>query len=414
MTKHIPFHVPSFASFFGLALLSGATAALAQSPAPVAPSDIDRTHLRASARALGMGGTDLIVLGDISGAAYNPAAIANAGAYSEAQTISGRTSNVNVSKINDLSKGLRDLGNQTSSGSSTLAPVRDAFQKVYRFATDAGASDTSSTPATLDASVAPLVGASVKNVGIVGYGMLAAQVQLQPVAIPVSGLNGQTGQVYARYGVLGLTNIGIPIGITTPVGAVGIMPRYVEASYAGAGFLADETVENGTRVDPNVPNGLIVGATYREVHQSKFDVDLGFTSIPDPLYHIQGAIVVHNLLSPTFHLPRVVNSHVGVIPTGGDFDFQMKPQVDVGAASRYNGVTYAAELHNLNSVNGGKSTVHLGVEYPIGGTFSLRGGYDANRFVAGLGFSFGGVRLDLATGTNPQEQVALGLTFSGK
>lgn len=388
-------------------------AAHAQAPAPVTPSELDRTQFRASAHAMGMGGTDLILSGDVGGAAFNPASVGAAGAYSETQTAVGRTSNVHVAKINDLSNGLKDLGNQFNNANGSLAPVRDAFQKVYRFATNAGANDQSGSPATLSASLAPLAGFSVKNIGLVAYGTLAARVDLQPIAVPITGLSGQTGKVYARYGVLGLTNIAVPFSLPVAVGTVGISPRLTQASFAAAGFLADET-DTGNGTDPltGAPNGNIIGATYKEVHQQKFDIDLGFTSIPDPVYHIRGAVVVHNLLSPTYHLPRVVNgTSLGVIPSG-DFAFQMKPQIDIGGLSTLNKVTYAAELHNLGNVNGGKRSLHLGVEYPIGRTLSLRGGYDRSRFVAGLGLSFGGARLDLATGTDPQQQVALGLTFS--
>ena len=395
----------------GVLALCGA--AHAQAPAPVTPSELDRTQFRASAHAMGMGGTDLILSGDVGGAAFNPASVGAAGAYSETQTAVGRTSNVHVAKINDLSNGLKDLGDQFNNANGSLAPVRDAFQKVYRFATNAGANDRSGSPATLSASLAPLAGFSVKNIGLVAYGTLAARVDLQPIAVPVTGLSGQTGKVYARYGVLGLTNIAVPFSLPVAVGTVGISPRFTQASFAAAGFLADETdTSNGTDPATGVPNGNIVGATYKEVHQQKFDIDLGFTSIPDPVYHIRGAVVVHNLLSPTYHLPRVVNgTSLGVIPPG-DFAFQMKPQIDIGGLSTYNKVTYAAELHNLGNVNGGKRSLHLGVEYPIGRTLSLRGGYDRSRFVAGLGLSLGGARLDLATGTDPQQQVALGLTFS--
>jgi len=407
--------LPALAGLTGALALCGA--AHAQAPAPVTPSDIDRTQFRASARAMGMGGTDLIMFGDVGGAAFNPASVGTAGAYSETQSAVGRTSNVHVAKINDLSNGLKNLGDQFNNANGSLAPVRDAFQKVYNFATGAGANAQTGSPATLSASLAPLAGFSVKNVGLIGYGTLAAKVELQPVAVAVPGLTGPTGKVFARYGVLGLTSVAVPFSLPVAVGTVGISPRFTQASFAAAGFLADETdTSNGfdTGVSPATPNGNIVGATYKEVHQQKLDLDLGFTSIPDPVYHVRGAVVVHNLLSPTFHLPRVVNgASLGVIPSG-DFDFQMKPQVDIGGLSTYNNITYAAELHNLGNVNGGKRSVHLGVEYPLGRTLSLRGGYDRSRFVAGVGLAFGGARLDLATGTNPQEQVALGLTFGGR
>ena len=306
-----------------------------------------------------------------------------------------------------------------NSGGS-LAPVRDSFQKVYNFATNAGANDRTGSPATLSASVAPLAGFSVKNVGIVGYGTLVARVDLQAIAVPITGLSGPTGKIFARYGALGLTNVSVPFSVPIRVGplgigTLGIAPRFTQASFASAGFLVDETdPSNGTDPLTGAPNGNIVGATYKEVHQQKFDVDLGFTSVPDPVYHVRGALVVRNLLSPTFHLPRIVNgSSLGVIP-GGDFNFQMKPQIDLGGLTTMNKVTYAAELHNVNNVNGGKRSFHLGVEYPVGRALSLRAGYDRSRFVAGLGLSLGGARLDLATGTDPQQQVALGLTFGGR
>ena len=282
----------------------------------------------------------------------------------------------------------------------------------------AGANETGS-PADLTANAAPLIGANVKNVGIVAYGSLAAKVELRAynqasLGTNFTNLGSPSGAETAAYGVLGLTNIAVPFSIKTPVGQVGISPRYEQASYAGAGFMANETSTANGFDTTGAPNGDIAGATYREVHQSKFDVDLGYISNPDPLYHIRGAIAVHNLLSPTFHLPRRLNSSLGAIPTGGDFSFGMKPQVDVGGLGAYHGVTYAAELHNLGNVNGGKRSVHLGLEYPVSRGFSVRGGYDQSRFVAGLGFQAGGVRLDLATSTNPQEQVALSLTFGGR
>ncbi len=416
MTKH-----SSLLVAFALAALvhaGGATGARAQAPvpSPIGPADLDRTQFRASARALGMGGTDLILFGDASGAAFNPASIAFAGQGSEANSIVGRTSNVHVSKINDLSRGLKDLGNQFNNSSSSLAGVRDAVGKIYSFATNAGAKEDGS-PAILSASVSPLIGASVGSVGVVAYGGLMAKVEIRPysqatLGTNFTGLGSPSGAVTAAYGVLGLTNIAVPFSIKTPAGPVGLAPRYVQASYAGAGFLANETSTlNG--FDPSgAPNGDIAGATYRETNTSKVDLDAGFISNPDPVYHVRGAVVVHNLFSPSFHIARRINSSLGALPAGGDFNFQMKPQIDLGGRTTGPGVTYAAEVHNVNSVNGGKHTVHLGVEYPLSRVFSLRGGYDASRFVAGVGVGTPAFRLDLATGTNPQEQVALSLTFA--
>lgn len=403
-----------------LAVLGAGHAASAQTapPSPIEPSQLDRTQFRASARAQGMGGADLLLLGDVSGAAFNPAAIAFAGPSSESNTLSARTGNVHVGKINDLSGGLKDLGNQFNSSSSSLAGIRDAFRRIYSFASDAGA-NASGAPTSLTADAAPLAGFNVRNVGVVAYGSLAAKVSLQAFSQASLGTNFTTlgspsGAETAAYGVLGLTNIAVPFSVKTSAGALGISPRYVQASYAGAGFMANETsIANGFD-SSGAPNGEIAGATYREVQQSKFDVDLGYISNPATTYHLRGAVAVHNLLSPVFHLPRHINSSLGALPPGGDFSFGLKPQMDVGGLSVFHKVSYVAELHNLGSVNGGKRSVHLGLEYPLARGLSLRGGYDRSRFVAGLGLSFGGVRLDLAASTNPQEQAALSLSFGGR
>lgn len=408
----------SAALLFAVLSAGRATSAQTAPPSPIGPDQLDRTQFRASARAQGMGGADLLLLGDVSGAAFNPAAIAFAGPSSETNTLSARTGNVHVGKINDLSSGLKDLGDQFNSSSSSLAGIRNAFRKIYSFASDAGAG-TSGAPANLTANAAPLAGFNARNVGIVAYGSLAAKVSLQAFNQAALGTNYTTlgspsGAETAAYGVLGLTNIAVPFSVKTSVGALGISPRYEQASYAGAGFMANETSTANGFDSSGAPNGEIAGATYREVQQSKFDVDLGYISNPATTYHLRGAVAVHNLLSPTFHLPRRLNSSLGALPPGGDFSFGLKPQVDVGGLSVFHKVSYVAELHNINSVNGGKRSVHLGLEYPLAHGLSLRGGYDQSRFVAGLGLSFGGVRLDLAASTNPQEQAALSLTFGGR
>lgn len=422
----------ALAGLAGLVTFAGAGGAFCQAPAapvnvppapdPVRPTDLDRSQMAPSARASGMGGTGLVIGHDVSDAAFNPASIARAGTYSEAQSIVGSSSNVHVSKINDLANGLKDLGNKVngSSGNQSLADVRDSFRKVYNFATDAGASDSTGSPASVGAALSPVVGLSVKNIGIVGYGSLAAQVRLNAYNQGYLGTNdpnlgSPSGAIRAAYGVLGLTNIAIPFSIPVAIGTVGISPRVTQASFAAAGFVADETSSaNGTGADGN-PNGNIIGGTYKEVHQQKFDIDLGFTSIPDPIYHVRGAIVIRNLLSPSYNLPLINNgAHFGANPTFGDFNFTQKPQIDIGVAREDKNLSYALELHDLNNVNGGKRSVHAGVEYGINKMLFVRGGYDQSRFVAGLGLALGGFRLDVATGSNPQDKVALGITIGGR
>ena len=75
-----------------------------------------------------------------------------------------------------------------------------------------------------------------------------------------------------------------------------------------------------------------------------------------------------------------------------------------------NGVIGVLELHNLSGTNGEDLTFHIGGEYRIWKYAALRAGYDADRFVAGVGFFAGPVRLDIAAATEPLRRIYAGLS----
>lgn len=380
-----------------LGVLALASAAHCQ----VVPSDMDRTQMRPSARALGMGGTDLIITDDASGAAFNPASISQAGRGSIAADVQARTSNLNVSKVNKVVNDLKDFRDQANNNNinNTVSAVQNSFNELYDFAQGAGANTANGAPARINATLAPLLGFSVGapggvSGGLLYYGGAQADVRLLAQSFPTGRLLQIDG------GALVLQNIAVPIALPTTSGTVGISLKSVQANYTGISAVADERT--------NAVSSTVFG----ESNQRKFDVDLGYTSAPAAVTGIRYAAVVHNLLSPSFHLQSPTGPNGS--PASRDFSFSMKPQIDAGLLAPipgYKGLQVAAEVHNLNGVNGGKKTFHLGGELQTSQSFAVRLGYDNQAIVAGIGLSLGDFRIDVATSTRPQERLSIGSTL---
>ncbi len=379
-----------------LGVLALASAAHCQ----VVPSDMDRTEMRPSARALGMGGTDLIITDDASGAAFNPASISQAGRGSIAADAQARTSNLNVSKVNKIVNDLKAFRDQANSNTNnTVSAVQNSFNELYDFAQGAGANTTNGAPARINATLAPLLGFSVGAPGGVSGGLLyygGAQADVHLTAQSFS--TGRLLQIDG--GALVLQNIAVPIALPTTSGTVGISLKSVQANYTGISAVADERT--------NAVSSTVFG----EANQRKFDIDLGYTSAPMAETGLRYAAVVHNVLSPSFHLQSPTGPNGS--PASRDFSFSLKPQIDLGLLAPipgYKGLQVAAEVHNLNGGNGGKKTFHLGGELQTSQSFAVRLGYDNQAVVGGIGVSLGDFRIDVATSTRPQERLSIGSTL---
>jgi hypothetical protein len=385
-----------------LVLLGGAKAAHPQ--AIVTPSHIDRTIFRANARSVAMGGAYLLVLDDASGAAFNPALIGKAGKYSLALEGGARTDNIDVNRVTRLIHGLDRLEEQIQAGApGSVSAVRKAFDRIYRYAVDAGANTAGQRARQINAEVDPLVAFSYRNVGALVYGGVGASVGLG-VGVG-TGPDADKRTVSIGGGALDLTVIEVPYAFRLKAGQLGVGLKSVRGSYAGYVLNADASTD------------AITGANLAKSASRKVDLDLGYLSDPIPVGGLPGpglqvAGVIRHLLSPSFAVPLEVRSIAGPTPdlpeTAG---FRLNPQVDIGAMLPYGRLVGVLELHNLSGTNAGDLTVHVGGEYRIAKFAALRLGYDADRFVGGVGFFAGPVRLDVAVATKPIERAYVGLSM---
>jgi hypothetical protein len=385
------------AGMVGLIWLATATAGHAQTV--VTPSDLDRTLFRPSARSGGMGGTYLLYLDDASGLAFNPALLGDAGRYSVSVEAGARTEDVPWDALQNAKDALDELKDALNTGS--LDDARGAFSTLYDIAVDTGAQVAGARGGGFEGEVDPMVGASWKNIGVVAYGGYGAQVGMRVG----EGTGPETDKrtLTVSGGVLNLQTIEVGYAFRLKTGRLGVGVKQIRSGYGGYAMGVDAS------------NNTVVGARIRKQDSRKVDMDVGFLSDPVPVKGLPGgfrwAATVRNLLNPSFSVPIEAVQVSGPplnLPT--DADFRLKPQIDVGSTVPFKRVLAAMELHNLTNTNGGELTFHLGGEYRLAKWVALRAGLDDDELVAGAGFNWGPVRLDLATGTDVRERLYAGLS----
>jgi hypothetical protein len=383
-----------------MCLLSASRATNAQSL--VTPSRIDRTIFRANARAVGMGGTYLLVIDDASAGAFNPALLANAGRYSISIQGGARSENIPVDTINRITDSLDDFRDAIGSGSANLDNLRAELNRLYEAAVDAGARIGEARGGTIAAELDPLVAFSYRNVGALVYGGISVN-----VAASIgegTGPNADKRTLAIGAGVLDLAIIEVPYAFRLKPGYMGVGLKSIRGSYAGYIIGADAS------------NNSLTGVRLNRQDSRKFDMDLGFISDPIPIKGLPGpgiraAGVIRHLFAPTFSVPLESTTVIGPDPgLPSNADFRLNPQIDLGAMAPYKRLLGVLELHNLSATNAGELTVHLGAEYQLARWVTLRAGLDHDRFVGGVGFMTGPVRLDVAVATDPIKRVYAGLS----
>lgn len=367
------------------------------------PRFMDRSFHRPGARALGMGGAYLLATDDATAVAWNPAALVNVKRFTLPVEIVGRT-NFDVRDIQDLVDDLETIRDQTDVDDlqQVIAAIQNAFTRVQNFAR--------SRP-TLRASLLPFGGLSFGNFALTANSEAIVQVDTwvdtnsDPIGVS-GGAPLPTPNLYFRGGAIALTSVGIANAHSLPAGlTLGITVRYVRADFAG--FFGGATTNNIFARDP------VIGQDFDRVDEAKFTFDIGAIWEPPvqpPMWRIRYAAVVRNVLPMKFNLPATSN---GIPRPGFDFSFRLNPEIDLGVLAAWKERTIGVlELHNVTQTNGGKRTIHVGVEHLLGGdVFAVRVGYDDDKPVLGLGINFKLLRIDLASGLRPKERAAIGISF---
>jgi hypothetical protein len=365
------------------------------------PSQIDRTHYRANARSVGVGGCYLLFIDDASGGAFNPAQIARAGRYGVAIEGGARTDNVPVDALQNFSEALDDLRDELTSDPIDLDGVRQAFDRIYEMAQDAGARIGQARVVRVKGEIDPLLAVSYRNVGLLVYGGLGVDVGVR--IGEGTGPNADKRTWSLGGGALDLRVIQVPYAFRLKAGHLGVGLKSIRGSYAGYFMQADAS------------NNSITGVHLEKQDDRQFDLDVGFYSDPIPIKGgptLRAAGVVRNLLSPKFSVPVEARTIVGPDPgLPSSLDFRLNPQLDLGVMAPYKRLTGVLELHNVTGTNAGELTVHLGAEYRILKFMALRGGFDADRAVVGLGFFTRTLRLDIGAATEPIRRVYAGLSW---
>jgi len=407
-----------FTVICGLVLLMVAvTAGFGQQ---VGPKFLDRSFQRPGARALGMGGAYLLATDDATAVAWNPAALVNVKRFTLPIEVSGRV-NFNILDVRDLKDDLQKISDEIPSQINTpddaqrvANAIRGAFNRV---------SDFSQRNPTLSGSLSPVVGLSFGDYGLAISNSSFFEVQTytgqeDPINLGINYTPPDT--LHAVGGAISLTSVGIAHARSLPMGlTLGVTVRGVRADFLGFRVGVSLTDRDFNLVPDDFENGLdiVAGTLFNRVDSSRFTLDIGAIWEPPvqpPMLKVRYAAVVRNALPVKFSLPVSYDpGSTPGLPLPPNFDFRLDPEIDLGALAEWGGRTnFVFELHNITSSNGGKRSVHAGVERSfIGNVFAVRVGYDDGKPVFGFGINLVVLRIDLAAGFKPKERAAVGISL---
>jgi len=223
-----------------------------------------------------------------------------------------------------------------------------------------------------------------------------------------------------------LTSVGIAHARSLPMGlTLGVTVRGVRADFIGFRVGVSLTDVNNDLIpddadknnDGIIDTDIVAGTLFNRVDDSRFTLDIGAIwepPIQPPMLKVRYAAVIRNALPVKFSLPVSYDpGSTPGLPLPPNFDFRLNPEIDLGALAEWRGRTNLVfELHNITSSNGGKRSVHAGVERSfIGNVFAVRVGYDDGKPVFGFGINLVVLRVDLAAGFNPKERAAVGISL---
>jgi len=336
---------------------------------------VGNTALGIGARAIGMGDAFVAVADDVTALYWNPAGLAdNTGFKWHALSIGGAVDNLDVmDQLADVAYILRldtadriswdDFGELVNATGDNPIEAEGSFMTGFALGPLAlGAyAQSAGTAGLIDVGgLGTQVDATIRAVGFgavaAGYGRQINKRLQVGVAIKQAGLGEARVQKVYRRGILG------------PPEVLGTIVETADDGDTDTALTADV----GLRYRPE--ENLCFGLVVRNVTSPEFTLNLGGTT---------GTIVTQ--VDPTVHF-------------------------GLAASDPVNGLTFAADIHNLTEGNGATPTVHFGLEKILSNNFAVRAGMSDSDFTWGLTAKLGPLTLAIASALNYNDMAAASFT----
>jgi len=375
------------ALLYAAALPAGAQIPSAQGLYRAVPFDLT------GGRAASLGGAMVSRADDNTTAWWNPAGTGPL----ERMTIIG----ANLSVTSPHSRYVGDVY-RTMAATDPANPTLDALERFIDLGTRMPR-DSRGVATPLRAGAAPSLFVNAGNVGLFAVGGATACAVYDVTDEIRAGQRRVSME--SIIGALALAEVGASYSVRSGEFDIGIAVKDIEGYYLGASSairIVDAAPADGfdagdTTVTEERP-AVSLEAVGRAV-----GVDIGFIKRNSPSTQI--GVVVRNINRPTLRLVDVSGVATEELTLG--------PQVDVGVTKRLDRhVNVSAELHNALFANGGGPSLHIGLEYRVSGSSSLRFGVNRGTPSLGLGFRVGGLHLDAAVGIGDDPFAALGAHLS--
>ncbi len=331
-------------------------------------SALGNTALGIGTRAIGMGDAFVAVADDVTALYWNPAGLSeNSGFKWHTLSIGGAVDNLGV--IDELG----DVAYILDLDENDTIPAGD-FNTLLR-----AARNTGGQPIEVEGSF--MTGFALGSLAAGAYGQSAGLAGLTKVS---------PTQVNAAANVVGFGAIGVGYGKQ-------IHERLQVGVAVKQAYLAEARIQKAYQ-----SSGLITETADDSDADNTLTADVGLRYRPED--NLRFGLVVRNITSPQFTLD--LGGTVGTVTR------QVKPTVHIGVAAfdPAQGLTFAADIHNLTAENDASPTVHFGIEKIVNYNWAVRAGFRDAEFTWGLTGRLGPLKLGIASAFSYDDMFALSLT----
>ncbi len=353
-----------------LCLILAATVVVGPAWAEFADAAVGNTALGVGTRAIGMGDAFVAVADDVTALYWNPAGLAdNTGFKWHTISIGGGVDNLDV--IDELADVAYILD---MDGGEIVSP--GDFNTILN-----AARNTGGQPIEVEGSL--MTGFALGPLAIGAYAQSAGVAGLTDVG-------GAGNQVNATANVLGFGAVGVGYGRQ--------ISRHLQMGVAvKQAVLAEARVQKSYQ-----SNAPVVEIADDSDDDNALTADLGLRYKPEE--NMCFGLVVRNITSPDFTLD--LGAATGIVTR------EVKPSVHFGLAAfdPAEGLTFAADIHNLTAANNASPTVHFGLEKIVNSNLAVRAGLRDSQFTWGVTGSLGPLTLEIASAFDYNDMFAASLT----
>jgi hypothetical protein len=334
---------------------------------PAAPQVLAGSGVGVGTRALGMGGAYTALASDATAMYWNPAGVSRVEGVKWALPFTAHSDGIDIT---GEAKDAYDAFKGHKTDAEQFASIKDIARR------------NNNRPASL--TTGGFTGFAFRDLVVGAYGEAGGRAVLHYSDAPTTEsvtVNGGAAWYYSFGGAVARS--------VRPDLKVGLALRKVWASFENASYTATRDKSTGAVTDNHTESP--------EYEDQAISADLGFLYTPPTIPGFSAGLMIRNLNAPSLNMSAggTAVAHA-----------RLERSANLGVSYTIEGLTVAADVHNLFNAGNAGRTYHAGAEKHFG-PIAARAGVADGDIVLGAGIDLGKLTIELAA--DPQLKKAAGV-----